>query len=80
MHRIYLILFDFLMLLLLGFCLRDAWQKGKAVVWQLIAGVFYGWLLEWATIVQFEAYQYGDFLLKVGPVPLSIGIGWGVII
>ena len=53
MHRIYLILFDFLILVLLGFCLRDAWRKGKAVVWQLIAGVVYGWLLEWATIVQF---------------------------
>jgi len=50
------------------------------MTWILAAGVIFGWLLEWATIKQLSAYEYGDFFIKIGPLPLSIGIGWGVII
>jgi hypothetical protein len=81
MQRIYLILFEITMLALLYFCWRHARRNGGwPAVWGFMAGVIFGWLLEWATILQLEAYEYGDFILKVGPLPLSIGIGWGVII
>jgi hypothetical protein len=79
--RAYLILFEIILLALLFFCLRHAYQdRGWPAVWAIFAGVIFGWLLEWVTILQLEAYEYGDFMLKVGPLPLSIGIGWGVII
>ncbi|HSH03635.1 MAG TPA: carotenoid biosynthesis protein [Anaerolineae bacterium] len=77
---IYRILFEILMLVLLFFCLRDAWRKGWGEVGMVWAGVIFGWMLEWATIEQLDAYEYGTFILKVGEVPLSIGFGWGVII
>lgn len=80
-NRFYLIFFEIVMLVLFFACLRHAWQRdGMPVVWQFLAGVVFGWLLEWATIIQLEAYEYGNFILKVGALPLSIGIGWGVII
>ncbi|MBN1302973.1 MAG: carotenoid biosynthesis protein [Anaerolineales bacterium] len=81
MSQLYLIAFDILMPVLLAACLRHAWRRGEwANVWQLLAGVIFGWLLEWATIEQLHAYSYGPFPLKIGPLPLSIGLGWGVII
>ena len=81
MYRYYLIAFEIVMLILLYFCLKHAWRNGGwPAIWILLAGVIFGWLLEWATIVQLNAYKYGDFILKVGPLPLSVGIGWGVII
>lgn len=81
MPYISLLLFELTMLVLLFLCLRHAWQWGGWLkVWVLMSGVIFGWLLEWATIVQLSAYKYGDFFLKIGPLPLSIGIGWGVII
>jgi hypothetical protein len=80
MPRICLITFEIISLILLVLCWRYAKRTGWFMVWQLMAGVMFGWLLEWATIVQLEAYRYGDFLLKVGPLPLGVGVGWGIII
>jgi len=81
MQRIYLILFEIIMLVLFYGCWQHARKNGGwPAVWGFFAGVIFGWLLEWATILQLEAYEYGNFILKVGPLPLSIGIGWGVII
>ena len=68
------------MLVLLVMCLKHAWKQGMPTVLFLIAGVIFGWLLEVVTIFMMQMYQYGDFLLMVGEVPLSVGIGWGVII
>ncbi len=81
MQRYYLIAFEIVMLILLYFCLKYAWRHGGwPAIWVLFAGVIFGWLLEWATIMQLSAYEYGNFILKIGPLPLCIGIGWGVII
>lgn len=76
----YFLAFEMLILTLFLLCLRDAWLKGSWVAWQLIAGVIFGLLLEWATIQQLHAYHYGHFLLMLGPVPVAIGIAWGTII
>ena len=40
----------------------------------------YGFLLEWLTIKQLHAYQYGHFLLIIDDTPLAIGLAWAVII
>ena len=37
-------------------------------------------LLEWATIQQLSAYEYGHFLVMLGPVPVVVGVAWGTII
>ncbi len=78
----YFLAFELLMLVLLGLSALHAWQTGGAPrVWQLLAGVLFGLLLEWATIQQLHAYRYGHFtLMLTGKVPIAIGIGWGVII
>lgn len=72
--------FELGLLALLALCLRHAARLGPAVVWQLVAGVLYGLLLEWATLRQLRAYQYGHFLLMAGDLPVMIGVGWGVIL
>lgn len=78
----YFLAFELLMLVLLGVSARHAWQTGGSPrVWQLLAGVLFGLMLEWATIQQLHAYRYGRFaLMLAGEVPVAIGIGWGVII
>ncbi len=71
---------ELLVLILFSLSLRHAWRKGLPVVWQLVAGVLYGLLLEWSTIQQLHAYRYGNFLLMMGEVPIMVGIAWGTII
>lgn len=37
-------------------------------------------MLEWLTIKQLHAYHYGQFLLMIDGAPLSIALGWAIII
>ncbi len=76
----YFLAFELLVLALLLLCLRDALRRGPWAAWQLLAGVLFGLLLEWATIQQLNAYEYGHFLVMLGPVPAVIGVAWGTII
>lgn len=78
--NLYFLTFEALILVLFLVCLHNACQRGFWVVWQLLAGVFFGLLLEWATIQQLNAYEYGNFLAMLGPVPAVIGVAWGTII
>jgi len=80
MPDLYLVVFEIVVLGLFILCLKHAWRAGLPVVCQLIAGVLFGLLLEWATIQQLHAYQYGRFLLMLGEIPLMVGVGWGIII
>lgn len=81
MPSLYLLTFELLLYGLLLCCVRHAWRTGGLpLVWQLAAGVAFGVVLEWATIQQLHAYEYGRFLIMFGDVPLAIGVGWGVII
>ncbi|AKB14466.1 hypothetical protein [Methanosarcina thermophila] len=59
--NLYFLTFEALILVLFLVCLHNACQRGFWVVWQLLAGVFFGLLLEWATIQQLNAYEYGNF-------------------
>ena len=76
----YFIFLELIIYILFGLSLAHAWRKGVGSLQQLVAGVLFGLLLEWATIQQLQAYEYGRFLLMLGPVPLAIGVAWGVII
>jgi len=76
----YFLLFELIVILMFLVCIRHAWQTGIQRVWQLIAGVLFGLLLEIATIQQLQAYQYGSFSLMLGEVPIMVGVGWGVIL
>jgi uncharacterized membrane protein len=78
--NLYFLAFEILVLVLFLACLQNAWQRGSWVVWQLLAGVLFGLLLEWATIQQLDAYEYGRFLVMLGPVPVVVGVAWGTII
>jgi len=73
----YFLTFEIIILLSFLLCLRHAWQAGGPAVWQLLAGVIFGVLLELATIRQLHAYRYGRFVLMVFDVPLAIGLAWG---
>lgn len=55
MPSLYLIVFELLLYGLLFLCLRHAWRGGLHVVWQLLAGVLFGVMLEWATIQQLHS-------------------------
>jgi hypothetical protein len=76
----YFVAFELVVYATFGLCLVHAWRTGPATVWQLVAGVLFGLLLEWATIQQLEAYTYGRFALMLGEVPIPIGVAWGTII
>jgi hypothetical protein len=52
----------------------------RARVVELIFGLIYGVLLEWMTLRQLQAYEYGQFLVMFDGAPLAIGLGWAVII
>lgn len=74
------ILFELALYLLFIACLWHASRQGISRLWELTFSVFYGVFLEWMTIQQIAAYQYGDFWLMIDGAPLCIGIGWAVII
>jgi uncharacterized membrane protein len=78
--NLYFLAFELLVLVLFLICMQNAWQRGSWVAWQLLAGVLFGLLLEWATIQQLNTYEYGHFLVMLGPVPVIIGVAWGTII
>lgn len=72
------LIFELTTYLLLVLCLRHARARRRAL--ELAAGVLYGLLLEIATITQLQGYHYGRFLIMFGEVPLTIAVGWGVIL
>jgi len=77
------VVFELLAYGALGVCLWHAWRQGalrRARLLELAMGVVYGVSLEALTIAQLHAYRYGHFLIMLGPVPLCIGVDWGVIL
>ena len=75
--NLYFLTFEILVLVLFLACLQNAWQRGSWVAWQILAGVLFGLLLERATIQQLDAYEYGCFLVILGPVPCGSWSGMG---
>jgi hypothetical protein len=78
-----IVVFEVLGYACLGLCIWHALHQGslrRARLIELGIGVLYGLTLETLTIVQLHAYQYGHFLIMFGPVPLSVAVGWGIIL
>ena len=68
-------------LVLFGLTVWHAWRRGWSAVVELLSAAIYGILLEWGDIVIFKTYSYSsDFWLAIGPVPIIIGLCWGLII
>jgi uncharacterized membrane protein len=73
-------LFEGLVVVLTAVCLRHAAKQGRRRALEFVSGIVFGLILEILTIYQLQAYHYGRFVLMIGPVPLAVGMGWGVIL
>jgi Carotenoid biosynthesis protein len=65
---------------LFGACLRHASRQGAYRALELVFAAVYGLVLEWFTIKQLRAYQYGPFLLMIDGAPLAVALAWAAII
>lgn len=60
---------------------RHAWRRGARSLVELTSAVLYGFLLEQGDIALFGTYFYSSaFHLRIGFVPVSIGLTWAMII
>jgi Carotenoid biosynthesis protein len=78
-----IVVFEVLAYACLGLCIWHALHQGalrRARLIELGIGVLYGLTLEILTIAQLHVYQYGHFLIMLGPVPLAAAVGWGIIL
>ena len=78
-----IVVFEVLGYACLGLCIWHALHQGplrRTRLIELAMGVLYGLTLELLTIVQLHVYQYGHYLIMLGPVPLSVAVGWGIIL
>jgi hypothetical protein len=78
-----IVVFEVLVYACLGLCIWHALHKRplrRARLIELGIGVLYGLTLETLTILQLHSYQYGHFLIMLGPIPLAVAVGWGIIL
>jgi uncharacterized membrane protein len=76
----YFLIFELIIYLQFALCLSHAITHGMPGIIRLFSAVIFGFLLELGTIQQLHAYQYGQFLIMFGAVPLCIAVAWGSII
>ena len=76
----YLLIFEVIVFGLFFGCLWNARRQSTFAVYRLLWTVIYGFLLEWLTLHQLQAYQYGDYIVMIDGAPLSVALGWGAII
>lgn len=74
------IAFESMWFLLFVVCFYHAFRRGRVYVVELITAVIYGIILEILTMIQLQAYTYGDFFFEIYNAPIAIGLGWAVII
>ncbi len=74
------LIFELLTFVVFLACLWHASRQGRLRVLELVFGLVFGVFLEWMTIQQLSAYEYGHFLVMFDGAPLCIGLGWAVII
>jgi hypothetical protein len=68
-------------LVLFSLTIWHAWWRGRGPLLELSMAALYGILLEWGDILIFRTYHYSPlFLLAIGPVPIVIGLCWGMLI
>lgn len=68
----------------LGLFVLTLWhaaRRSRAVLVELLSALVYGIVLEWGVMLHFQTYSYSShFWFTLGPVPLTIGLCWGLII
>ncbi|MBA3944138.1 MAG: carotenoid biosynthesis protein [Herpetosiphonaceae bacterium] len=68
-------------LVLFGLTAVHAQRRSRAALLELLTAAVYGLLLEWCDIVIYGTYSYSTgFFLRVGPVPITIGLCWALLI
>ncbi len=67
-----IIILEFGMIFRFGICIWDALKQGSHVLMMVFSGLLYGLILEWATIQQFHAYEYGQFIIMLDRVTLYV--------
>ena len=80
MEKAAFIIFELLTILLFIACFWHAFRQKNGKIIELVFALIFGVFLEWMTIQQLEAYQYGEFFLMLDGAPICIGLGWAVII
>jgi hypothetical protein len=61
--------------------LNHARREGAYMVFTIIGGIIFGFLVEYTEVRQTHSYSYGQFLVMLGGIiPLAVCVGWGLII
>jgi len=61
--------------------IKEIWQKNKVNIFELVAALIFGLLLEVGNTHLAHTYSYSSqFFFKIFDVPLAIGLGWAIII
>lgn len=61
--------------------LNHARREGLYMVFTIIGGIIFGFLVEYTEVRQTHSYSYGQFLIMLGGIiPLAVCVGWGLII
>ncbi len=68
--------------LLTAYCLVHAWRTRRHLALIMVASMFYGWFVEYETVIKPDAlYAYHQWIVALpGPVPLGIALSWGILI
>lgn len=68
--------------LLTAYCLVHAWRSKRTLALIMAASMFYGWFLEYETVIKPDAlYAYHQWIVALpGPVPLGVALSWGILI
>jgi hypothetical protein len=61
--------------------LNHARREGIYMVFTILGGILFGFLVEYTEVRQTHSYAYGQFLIMLGGIiPLAVCVGWGLII
>jgi hypothetical protein len=81
MSEISYLLLELATIVLFALTAWHAAQRGLGRLLELTTASIYGILLEWGNILIFQTYHYSaHFWLAIGPVPIIIGLCWGMIV
>lgn len=74
----WLVPIEILSYLLFFVVLVHSYKRNKVSL--LLSALSFGLVLEYISILAFNAYSYARFLVMIGPVPLWIAVGWAILI
>jgi hypothetical protein len=69
--------------LVVAFACYGTWLHEREFVWVMVVSMVFAFAVEYMFVTgppDPSKYTYGDFLIKIGPIPLWVALGWGAII